>query len=486
VSGAAPRNTPSQSIAPPRPLQGFIEGALTAARIAQHYNNTNAWVVSQFKGGVVPPAIINFFSAQDAWMRAGIAANASADPTWAAVGAVVAQFDGLVAGYAATNPPLPLSVYQFEQMNAMGDLLDLIPAVSPGDTWDWANMTDDQLMARVRATTHCSSLIKVTGDFSDLFFGHSAWFIFQSTNRIYKSYSFPLSGGFVGTEMSFSSYPAYLSSLDDYYAIWSSGIAVTETTNSIFNMSLYKLVVPQSLFAWHRVRAANLLATTGAQWAAVFSEYNSGTYNNQYMVVEVGKFTPKAALPPGILTVVEQIPGLVVSGDKTDYLVSGHWPSYNVPFFPAIYNASGYTQVMAARRPDGQPLGELAGIDYQLAPRAKIFRRDAGKVSDLDSYLSILRYNDYKNDPYATSPWDAICSRGDLAGSPDGCLDTKGSSASFWASKTSFVINGPTTGSMPPGGSLPPFAWTQFPNTPHEGLPPVYDFMFEAVTPEWA
>ena len=32
-------------------------------------------------------------------------------------------------------------------------------------------------------------------------------------------------------------------------------------------------------------------------------------------------------------------------------------------------------------------------------------------------------------------------------------------------------------------GLLPPFAWTQFPNTPHMGLPPVYEFEFEEMTP---
>lgn len=77
--------------------------------------------------------------------------------------------------------------------------------------------------------------------------------------------------------MSFSSYPAYLSSLDDWYAIWDSGIAVLETTNNVFNKSLYAAVVPQSLFAWHRVRLANLLAHDAPEWAATFAQYNSGT-----------------------------------------------------------------------------------------------------------------------------------------------------------------------------------------------------------------
>jgi hypothetical protein len=300
--------------------------------------------------------------------------------------------------------------------------------------------------------------------------------------------------------------------------VWSSGIAVLETTNNVFNHSLYVNVVPQSLFAWHRVRLANLLAHSAPEWAAVFSQYNSGTYNNQYPVINVGAFQAGKALPDDLLWVVEQIPGTVVAGDATELLALGHFPSYNVPFWREIYDKSGYKEQIAKRRPNGEPLGELSGLDWQLAPRAKIFRRDAGKVTDMDGFLQIMRSNAYKTDPYAGtraplhilplaplkhqtltpkpnstlgtkhtagSPWNAICSRGDLAGSPDGCLDGKASMASLWASKTAFAVNGPTTGALY-DGPLPPFTWAQFPSTPHDGLFETYNFDFEEMKPTWA
>jgi hypothetical protein len=204
------------------------------------------------------------------------------------------------------------------------------------------------------------------------------------------------------------------------------------------------------------------------------------------MAIEVGNFKPGNALPDGLLTIVEQIPGLVVWADATQELERGHFPSYNVPYFKEIYDQSGYTEVVRSRRAPGEPLGELSGIDYQLAPRAKIFRRDAGAIESLDSFLTIMRYNDYRTDPYSGgSPYGAICSRGDLASNPDpgGCLDTKASVASLWATKGAYVINGPSTGGLPPGGPLPPFSWSQFPNSSHVGLPELYDFSFELKTP---
>ena len=64
-------------------------------------------------------------------------------------------------------------------------------------------------------TGHCSALVRVTPAYEDMFMGHSSWFYYGATNRIYKKYRFN-----VNKEefyMSFSSYAGYLESLDDFY-----------------------------------------------------------------------------------------------------------------------------------------------------------------------------------------------------------------------------------------------------------------------------
>ena len=67
-----------------------------------------------------------------------------------------------------------------------------------------------------------------------------------------------------------------------------------------------------------------------------------------------------------------------------NFIIIGYWPSYNVPYFEKVYELSGYPQFVKDHGSD---------FSYQLAPRAKIFRRDEGKVKDLPTMKQIMRYN---------------------------------------------------------------------------------------------
>ena len=56
----------------------------------------------------------------------------------------------------------------------------------------------------------------------------------------------------------------------------------------------------------------------------------AGTYNNQYMVVDMKKVTLSRELANGTLWVIEQIPGLVVGADQTTILRAGLFTAYCV------------------------------------------------------------------------------------------------------------------------------------------------------------
>ncbi|XP_077414260.1 phospholipase B-like 1 [Vanacampus margaritifer] len=446
-------------------LAGYLEGFLTAQQMIDHYTNIYPQLIHDPN---ILGQVQSFMKQQDSWTRAQVKLNKSSDPLWRHAGFIVAQMDGLQAGvaeWAKRQGAKPLSLFAVQFLNAVGDLLDLIPALATGPS--------PPKHFQLPGMGHCSALIKMLPGFENLLFAHSSWYTYAATMRIYKHWDFHIADPHTATgKLSFSSYPGFLVSLDDFYLL-GSGLMMTQTTNNVFNSSLFDNISPKSLLAWQRVRLAHSLAHTGEEWAKVFSKFNSGTYNNQYMVVDRSKVKLGRSISDGALTVVEQIPGLVEYSDQTQALRQGYWPSYNVPFHRNIYKLSGYDQMW-------QQYGE--DFSYDLCPRAKIFRRDQAEVKDLESLKHIMRFNDYKKDPYSKgNPCKSICCRNDLKTeepTPAGCYDTKVTDFQMAEEFRVEAVNGPTT-----QDGLPPFTWDHFSSISHQGLPQYYNFTFIPIKP---
>ncbi|GAB4819731.1 hypothetical protein N2152v2_006777 [Parachlorella kessleri] len=470
---------------------GYLEGYLSAEQIHAHRHNVGA----HFNITSESPAV-QWLVEQHDWVSQQAAANHTA--FWRAMRLLLAQLDGLVAGYAKRAeqaqleggsvagrvPRLGLSDFLF--MSAVGDFDDVLSATARGQEVAWSELTPSQLSMKLATSGKCSALVRVTGDFSDLMLAHSAWYTYGGLVRVYKHIDFALRDPDVRLSgMSFSSYPGELSSDDDFYLL-DTGLVVLQTTNSVFNTKLYDTLTPKSVLSWQRARVASFLASSGQEWVGHMQEHNSGTGNNQWMVVDLKRFSPGRELEPGLLWVVEQAPGLVVSSDATETLVRGYWPSYNIPFHPAVYNHSGYPQFIQQQAARGlEYANAVSGVSYQLAPRAKIFRRDVGGVTDLPSLKDFMRSNDWPDDPYSGgSPTGAICARGDLDPRnprPYGCIDTKATHYRMALQRQAYAVNGPTTA----GGRLPPFEWKgeAAERVAHIGQPARFDYDFELMTP---
>ena len=89
------------------------------------------------------------------------------------------------------------------------------------------------------------------------------------------------------------------------------------------NKTLLTLVKPESLLSWVRVMVANQVSTTGYEWVSYLKQYNSGTYNNQWIVTDYKKFVP------GSRTL--QADTLWIAGDHFPSISSA--PLFSLPFF---------------------------------------------------------------------------------------------------------------------------------------------------------
>lgn len=451
---------------------GYLEGALTADLI--YYS----WLTTVDFQGLLDEQAKTWLQKNDDWMRSQVDSCASllrgtqkyevADcDYWYQVGLTHSQLDGMVAGYNAhCSAHQILSYESILYLNVGNDIGDIMTALNVSD----APRTPLQFLDN----SHCSVLVKYSEEEQELFHSHVTWGQYVNMLRVFKHYNLQYSHpSTVSKKVSFSSFPACISSGDDFY-LTDRGLIVTETTNDVFNMSLYDYVQPTTVLYWIRVVVANRMAGNGSFWTQTFAKYNSGTYNNQWQVTDTKLFTPGMPFVPGTLWVLEQVPGFIVSEDLTSFLTTqGHFPSYNIPYFPFIYNISGYP---------GQYALYGDAYSYESCPRANIFRRDQGNVATLLDMQNIMRYNEYQTDPLSLGdPCNGISARCDLNTSTIaafGGYDCKVSSSSFIKNMTTTALSGPTTHIQEP------FSWTgRFAILPHYGQPTLFNFSFETMQP---
>ncbi|KAG2499635.1 hypothetical protein HYH03_002574 [Edaphochlamys debaryana] len=298
---------------------------------------------------------------------------------------------------------------------------------------------------------------------------HNTWRSYFEMVRTWKVYDLPWASS---GPLTVSSSPGLLHSKDDWYT--TDQFVVMETTNGIYNKTLYDLISHRSVLMWQRVQVANYGARSGPEWVELFERHNSGTYNNQWMVLDVPRLT--SGHTRDILWVLEQVPGTVVSKDASEVLLEqGYWASYNVPYFPEIYDITAYPKPSI----------------YETCPRAQIFKREQSRVAGREDLMALMRLNRYQSDAVSLGmPNNAIAARYDLPAVQDadgvmhnwtrrayGAVDAKVVDADSFAARRTFVVNGPTDTDQQP------FVWSSEPLwdvVRHEGTVDAFNFGWQA------
>ncbi|XP_072352395.1 putative phospholipase B-like 2 isoform X1 [Scyliorhinus torazame] len=463
---------------------GVVEAAVTKQYIYMHWMNTLFHYCGPFKYQTAYcEKLKNYIETNLAWIEDQLA-RVGDEAYWHQVRLILLQLQGLEDSYnnhvAFPQGKFNIRPFGFILFQMAGDLEDLELVF---------NKTDS---SKAFGSGSCSALIKLLPGNKDLLVSHDTWTNYQTMLRIIKKYklSFKFTPGgdspIPGEEQAFSSYPGTLFSGDDFY-IMSSRLVALETTIGNNNAHLWKFVQPiGAVMEWIRNLVANRLAESGAEWAGIFKNFNSGTYNNQWMIVDYNYFTPGYFnIKKNLLTILEQIPGQIAIADKTEELMQrGYWASYNIPYFEEIFNASG-KQILV------QEYGDW--FSYNKTPRAQIFRRNQTLVTDMESMVKLMRYNNFKNDPLSEcgqcnpkrNGENSISARSDLNPAngtypfsalgqrSHGGTDMKVTSFELHKTYQMIAVNGPTW------DEVPAFQWSKSPFSKlmHMGHPDLWKFL---------
>ena len=460
---------------------GYVEGIINNQRIYQIYRNLLYF--SYYKdGNIIPDNLKEFMSKNLEYMKKTCLEKKDKDIYWEHVYYIYQQMLGLYEGYnSACDENKKLGFIDFQLVVANSDMEDAINYKDKSRRPNFKNMTSDEIRLYTDLHTHCSALVKAANDFSDIWFGHNTWTTYGAMIRTFKEYRFVTNAHNEKSKVvAFSSYPGSLSSVDDFYYT-DSKLVVMETTNSNLNDTLYDLLSPNTLLTWVRVILANRLASSGEDWLNLFKRENSGTYNNQYMVLDLNKIDiNKKDIKDKALMIIEQIPQYTESKDVTQYLRKGYWPSYNIPYSRNIFEISGFVETIK-EKPD-----LYDSYDYSGSNRPKIFRREQSNINSTEDFKKMMRYNKYEEDPSSqmNAAW-TIASRYDLNTKGVGknlcygAIDVKFISVKelLEGKNIIHIISGPTNDDMPT------FSWkntTCYQSTPdrwfHEDVIETWDF----------
>ena len=438
---------------------GYLEGVLTYKRIYPAYYNLNNYKYYK-NNGVMPNSTYEFFQKNLQFMKNMTSIYKDTDPYWHEVNNLYNQMRGLHEGYNSMAPQNEkIDLVHFQTVVSLGDV-DEIANWRKENRPDFSKMTTDELIEYFGLHNHCSAFLKVADDLSDVWFGHNTWTTYNKLIRIYKEYKYTPNSAFPikAKTITMSSYPAAVNSQDDFY-ITDANIYVAETTNSVHNLTLFDLLDPNTLMCWMRTMVANRLTDDGYSWIQIFSKYNSGTYNNQFQILDLKLIdTKNKKISPGALYIVEQLPGSCDFQDVTDFLKKGYWPSYNTPFIMSVREKSGVIDSI------NQNPNLTVSENYDSCFRAKIFRREQSKVKDIETYKYLIRYNDFLNDEFSEGKASySIAARYDLNIEKPLCFgatDAKFASINEIKNnekKIVHIIAGPTTNNQAP------FTWSKAP-----------------------
>ena len=445
---------------------GYIEGYLTHQRIHDNWLNTIEPVNS-----TLTTEILKWIDEHYTFMSKMMDSRPSGVSEAMARQIInqLEQMKGMGAGYRAAHTAAGESLTDRDifMMNFQHEVSDVAEAVMPHLAQMYKRFPNLAEEFHIHKEMSCSAIIKVTD--KDLFVSHNTWTGYNTMLRLYKTYKFQVA-------VSFSSYGGLIESKDDWY-VTSNGLVAQETTNPQNNATLSRLyVVPKTISEFMRVLMANYLSNTAPQWADIFDTLNSGTYNNQWMCVDMKLFTPGKEIVSDTLWVAEQLPGSVTMGDQSKILrEQKYWASYNRPFYQKVRELSGVAAL------EGKYGSYYSYTNYS---RAQIFQRDHSKVTNLETLKTLMRYNDYEHDEYSLIPYCkgatgdvcnpkygpslSIAARHDLAAPGDktnygelytlftpacrGATDAKITSWSMLQNKTltGVIIAGPTTDKQPP------------------------------------
>lgn len=418
-------------------LAGYLEGYSAYYLIWDTYTNMNFTTITD--------EVMGFIHAQLDWITEMIENNPN-DSYWIAVNVTLAQLHGIYDGFqtgikASHRLDLNLTFDQFYLITYESDLGDVVKKFTGIDI----------------TYPSCSFLAKMTNE--SLYVSHTTWYGFTALLRVHRVLDLSLQSSIYKTKrITYTGLPGAVPSQDDYYMLDDARV-VTETSLENRNAGVYGFLHTDSVPYWIRITVANLLSTTQQEWVNMFFAYRSGTYNNQWLLIDFKNYNASKndlSQAQDIIWMVEEFYNLTSVQDVTQELLipQGYVASYNIAYNEAIYNLSKYP------------------YNYTNYSRAILFEKYAPGIQDLDDFKYVMRLNNISDTGDYCQAISCRCDLNPTTVFPWGAVDCKVTSEIMAPNHQAWIISGPSS------QNIVPFTWNSWPQYQgyRNGMPTTFEF----------
>lgn len=294
----------------------------------------------------------------------------------------------------------------------------------------------------------------------DIISGHVTFGNYGEMLRFMKTYDLNF-GASVG-KITMSSYPACVSSTDDYF-VTDKGLVVMSTNLWLPEKGQFARPprTNEGLASFVRAVIATRLASQPRMWAKTYGYFTGVAGAKQWLIADYSKFKRRIPVTNGTVFLVESLPRLMRMGDVSMNLrTTGFFEAHGTPHFRQTREIFGFPGQGpgAYKERRGSALTDKA-VRIQSLPMARLWLSDATpartSIGKGIEQIPITTRHDFSKRPI-----------------PEGGIDAKVTSRCLVKDLRLQAVSGPPT-----GGDEKPFQWAELGDEwPHFGLPHRWNF----------
>eukprot|EP00770_Monocercomonoides_exilis_P003380 MONOS_3360.1-p1 / transcript=MONOS_3360.1 / gene=MONOS_3360 / organism=Monocercomonoides_exilis_PA203 / gene_product=phospholipase B / transcript_product=phospholipase B / location=Mono_scaffold00078:111356-113141(+) / protein_length=544 / sequence_SO=supercontig / SO=protein_coding / is_pseudo=false len=384
---------------------GFAEAFYMSKEIYASVMNQKKALIQTFGADKLPDEFVKFYSDNLKWIRDQVKTNGD-DTYWRHIGMILAQFDGLVEGYAkSAESGKELSAEDLWLYQGLQDAHDVKEKIQPTQ--------ENNGIPSLFLAGSSSMIARIEPEHQkELYVGHSAFGHYSGLwPRVTKRVKY-MTCDKKEVMITMTGYAGQIASQDGFYLVNKKKV-VAEVRQAMLEKGGFNVVTSDGVLGWMRVMVSNLMSAEGSleDWANTHQNSSSNTDTKSVLLIDMSKFKRGKALEEGGARIIESWPGTEMSmaiGDilqKSKSIVVSASPLTSIGF-EGMGHKNFIEKTVGAEH--SEEVAWLLSNDDAKGGKLRMWKRFADTTADMSQLKELLRRNDFESDAESINPFTKV------------------------------------------------------------------------------